>query len=407
MADRFEFDSEEAAYRSWDRARDRMNESSWSKEGRATGIWAIDQLQVVLGEQWAMQQKSNYLLASHFHAVAYAQLLEFALQLHLLSGATGMGQIHRDLINDVRPERRLHTQLMLDVASLAVQCGHSVNFEMPLKHGLSPTDVVLTTQHGSLEIEVSTVHMDQSMRDGIDYNDRIDRELDRIRSKYGVEISGSLETVLSNIETSKWVASVEEAALWVKLNGKVQTVKHLDDPVMVRPFSDMGRVQPVFTGPPILGKNNDRLHTKLLNKAAQAVGAGATWIRMDVIDGLWQFTPWAMQPLQEKGEELAKDIAEALSGIDGLHGAVLSSGPAMSLGQVVNECIQLCGGGFAMALNLPSFRARETIIIPLQIGHDNDVAEWVEMYNGEPDWLDWALQQAGLPSSATIFPKHS
>lgn len=397
------FNAEQTAYFSWDGVRGRMADSNWSEGGRNAGVWAIDQLRTILGQEWSGLRDSNYLQFAFMHAGAFGELLDIALRLHLLNDVSGMARIRRDFVRDVKPERRLHTQLLLNVASLAVQCGQNVALEKILPLKLAPTDVVLTNEVGIMGIEVFAVHMDARMQMGMIYSDRIDNELDHIRSKYGVEITGNLDSILTDLETQEWLELIEKFALRVNEDGKTRTIKYPSSSVTILLLKNSSDNEISFTGPLILGKTNFRLYEKLIEKAQQAVKAGATWIRVDVIDGLWQFTPWATWPIREKGEEMTKEITNILAKIVGLHGVVLSSGSTMCSATIDNKFVPLSGGGIAMATNLPLSRARETIIIPLHSGYENETALWSEMYSGESGWLDWALQKVGLPPSVVVL----
>lgn len=398
-----DFASEKAAYQSWDGIRARMADSSRSEGGRAAGVWAIDQLRAILGEHWSGLENSEYLQIAFMNSDAFGQLLDFALRLRLLSDKSGMAKIRRELSRNVKPERRLHTQLLLNVASLAVQCGQEVAMEKTMPSKTAPTDLVITNKYGTFGIEVFAVGLDISMRTGMFYSERIEEELDQIRLMHDVEIIGSLNTILTESATQEWLALIGESALRVSEDGEARTLKHSVSSVTILPRKNTGGIEISFTGPLILGKTNARLYGKLVEKAQQAVNAGATWIRVDVLDGLWQFTPWATQPIYYKGEAMAAKVSKALSKIVGLHGAVLSSGSVMSYSPIDDEFVQLSGGGFAMSLNLPLSRARETIIIPLQPKCEKETALWVEMYKCEPIWLDRALKTVGLPPSSIVF----
>lgn len=398
-----DFDSEKVAYQSWDGIRARMADSSRPEEGRVAGVWAIDQLRAILGEHWSGLQDSNYLQIAFMNADAFGQLLDLALRLRLLSDTSGMAKIRRELIKNVKPERRHHTQLLLNVASLAVQCGQEVAMEKTMPSKTAPTDLAITNEFGTFGIEVFAVGLDISMRTGMIYSERIDDELDRIRLMHDVEITGGLDTILTELETQEWLALIGESALRVSEDGEVRTLKHPVGSVTILPRKNSSGIEISFTGPLILGKPNARLFEKLVKKAQQAVNAGATWIRVDILDGLWQFTPWAAQSIYYKGEAIAAEATKALSKIVGLHGAVMSSGSVMCYSPIDDEFVQLSGGGFAMSVNLPLSRARETIIIPLQSECEKETALWVEMYKGEPIWLDWALKTVGLPQSTIGF----
>ena len=398
-----------AAYVSWSGIRARIEESSRSDEGKTAGVWAIDELKSQLGDDWMERvgqhegSAPSQLTLSPSHAVAFGELLDLSLRLHLLRDVEGMGVVRRDLKTDLREERRLHTRVVLDVAALAHQRGYHVAVEKRLAADLAPIDVVVTTPDGVLECEVFAVLIDDAMRLGMDYTERIDQELCRIRWENGVEVDGQLQAVLTDEQTAAWLAQVEEAAKQVKIGGTARVVDHPVGPVTVVPRVEAGRRKVGFTGPLVTGKGNNRLGTILRKKGKQAVGSGAAWIRADVLDGRWQFTQWAGWPLPTKGEAIAQEVREALSDIDGIAGAVLSCGPVMNQGTFVGESARLRDGGFAIRRTFAPFRVRETVVVPLRSEHDDEAAKWVELYDGEPDWLDWALATVGLSSAAAVL----
>lgn len=398
-----------AAYASWDGLRARMSESVRSDEGRAAGVWAIDVLRDQLGSQWmervalAEGRAPNDLLLSVMHAVAFGELLGLALRLHLLRDVEGMGVVRRDLKRDLREQRRLHTRVILDIAALALQNGHGVAMEKRLAVDLAPTDVVITTPSGDVISEAFAVLTDDVMRQGMDYTEALAREVRRICWGNAVELDGQLQAVLTDEATSDWLARVEEVALLVKSDGKARVVDHPIGPVTVLSLAEAAQCATSFTGPLMTGKGNDRLGVILRKKAEQAAMAGATWIRADVLDGLWQFTQWAGWTLSTKSEALAAEVRQALDGIEGVRGAVLSCGPAMAQGDFVGESTRVADGGFALRRVFPPFRVRETVVIPLGPEHASEAMTWVELYDGEPGWLDWALGAVGLPSASDVL----
>lgn len=397
------FDGERAAYLTWDGIRSRMADSTRSEEGKIAGLWAIDELRAILGQSWPGLCNANYLQVAFMNSDAYRQLLELALRLHLLRNLSGMARVRRELVSNVQPERRLHTQLQLNVASLAVQCGIDVELEKSMASNHAPTDLVLSSESKKIGIEVFVVHMDMDMRQGIIYNNRIDYELNRIRARCSVEITGNLDFILNEIDTRVWLEQIEQLALKVKYDGYIRSIIQPSSSIKISTLKNSINDEISFTGPWILGKTNFRLYERLTKKAEQAVKAGAVWIRVDVMDGLWQFTPWAAQSIQDQSQMLANELIAILSAIVGLHGAVLSSGSGMCSSPIKNEFTQLAGNGFALAVNLPPSRARETIIVPMHSDYEKEAALWTEMYKGEPEWLDWALNKVGLPSSSAVF----
>jgi hypothetical protein len=385
-----------------------MVDSNRSDEGKEAGVWAIDELASQLGSDW-MERVAQHegsappeLLLSPFHAVAFGEVLDFALRLRLLRDVEGMAVVRGDLKTDLRQQRRLHSRVVLDVAALALQRGHGVALEKRLASGLAPTDVIVTTPAGVLVSEVFAILTDQVMQEGMDYTDSLTREVRRICRANGVELDGRLQVVLTAEQTSIWLTQVEQTARLVKADGQLRVVDHEVGRVTVMSRIEAAQHKSSFAGPVVTGRGNDRLGAILRKKAEQAVAAGATWIRADVLDGLWQFTQWAGWSLHNKGEAIAREVRQALSPVEGIDGAVLSCGPAMAQGDFAGESTRLSEGGFAVRRTFPPCRVRETVVVLLRGEQESAADLWVALYDGEPDWLDWALKTVGLPPASAV-----
>src|SRR4051812_20728231 len=98
-----------------------MSRSQRSDGGKAAGLWAIDVLERQLGRDWpelvwkAERRMPPELANASGHAVAFAELLDFALQLELLREAPGMGKVRRTLMTDLRSQARAHTRVQLQL----------------------------------------------------------------------------------------------------------------------------------------------------------------------------------------------------------------------------------------------------------------------------------------------------
>lgn len=392
---------EEEGYLSWAGLRERMSDSSRSDEGRAAGVWAIDRLSRYLPDGWLRSSAGRGLCLAPFHAIAFAELVELALRLDLLGDVPGMAKVRRDLIRDVTAGRRYHTRIELEAAGLAAQHGYPVRLEDRLHPGVAPTDVIITTPWGTVAAETFAVLLDDRMRAGMAYSEALSAALNQACWEHQVCLDGQLGEVLSEADTAAWAARIAEAAALVRADGHKRPVEHRAGRVWVLRMEDAHSGVTSFSGPPLHGADNDRLGLRLAGKGAQAVQAGATWVRADALDGLWQFTPWSMWPLPAKAEAIAAEVRRALSPVEGLEGAVLSSGPAMAQGEFRGESARVAGGGFALRRLLPAGRVRETIIVPVR---DDPVVDlWRELYDAEPAWLDWALTRTGLSPSADIL----
>ena len=401
---------ESTDYLSWTSLSVRMADSGRSDEGRRAGVWAIGELAEQLGEGWMLQVARSEgaapmeLLLSPFHAVAFGELLDLALRLHLLHDLEGMATVRRDLKRDLRKQRRLHTRVVLSVAALAMQSGYQVALEKRLAADLAPTDVVITLPSGqALVAEAFAVMTDQVMRQGMDYTDGLMQQIGRICWGNGVELDGHLEALLTDEATTEWLAEVAEAATLVGNDGAARVIAHPAGRVTVRSSADAAASGASFTGPIVTGKGSDRLGSILRRKAGQAAASGATWLCAEVFDGLWQFTQWAGWSLPAKGEAIASEVRQALLDIPGIVGVVLSCGPAMAQGDFVAESARLGGGGFVLRRVFAPFRVRETVILPLRAGHDWDSVAWTQLYDREPEWLDWALGKVNLPALSKVL----
>ena len=142
---------------------------------------------------------------------------------------------------------------------------------------------------------------------------------------------------------------------------------------------------------------------KLIQKARQASGAGGGWLRADIRDGMWQFTPWARAGLRAQIDQIADLIRPALGQVQGIDGVVLSSGALLAQGEFYGESARSEGECYGLRRVLPAVRVREAVIVPVTPRGCDQARIWRDMYNAEEYWLDWALHQVGLRECNQIF----
>lgn len=76
-----------------------------------------------------------------------------------------------------------------------------------------------------------------------------------------------------------------------------------------------------------------------------------------------------------------------------------------SQGEFYGESAPAEHGCYGLRRLLPAVRVRESMIVPVT-AHGRDQARvWRELYNDEENWLDWALDRAGLPRREQIFSR--
>jgi hypothetical protein len=137
-----------------------------------------------------------------------------------------------------------------------------------------------------------------------------------------------------------------------------------------------------------------RIGARIIVKAGQPAEAGG-WLRCELDDGMFADKPWftsalSAMPLTDKAATLAEGARQAMQTTGNIHGIVLSS-PAASSANLQDETYQLQTCCIALRRELPGGRIRETFIIPTVYAADSEAEMWVELYDREATWLDWAL----------------
>jgi hypothetical protein len=390
----------------WDLYR-RLAESTENDARREAVLWALDQLEVLMGPAWLERYFNK---AGHVpeevnlgsgHVVATGHLLDLALRYHVLKGVPGVGKVQREMKNDLRDERRWHSALQLEVASLAVRTDFTVALEAPSPPPAGPSDVSMRRDGRELRVETFAVLRDQQTQEATAYWDRFSRQTLWISGEFNVGISGDVGEQLSDDEYTELLRLIRLAAGQVVATGQTQTVEYASARLNILPPGHKDGYR--LTGAVEESQGWPRIESRLAQKAEQAAGAGGGWLRADIRDGMWMFTPWAQAGLREKIETLADLVTSALRGIPGIDGAVLSSGAAFAQGEFYGESARTGNDCYGIRRLLPAARVRETMIIPVtQLGREQSI-HWLEMYNNEGDWLDWALGSAGLPARDQIF----
>jgi hypothetical protein len=389
----------EALEPSWDLHRALVSGPLRSRACATTGTWTLDVLEGFLGTGWpAAYWRANghlpeFLSGSPGHVVALQELVEFGLLTDEVTPVDGFAQVRNPLRADLTVGRLMHARLQMEVAALARAQRHRTALEV--KHdGVSPIDVVIDTGADPIGVETFTLLVDDEFRAARQYADHISDSVLRLQIKYDVGIEGSLDERLDDDATDRWLLELKRAALVVRSTGVEQVLTGPHGTLTIRPGSPKPGVG--FTSPPISGQGWERTVARLREKAHQAAGAAAGWIRVDLRDGLWGFTPWSQQQFGPKVEALVSALAAAVGTIP-LDGMVVSSGTVQTQGLVVGVSCRPPTGGFGMCRIIGPYRARETVIVPLSGRGFEQAPIWQRMYEVEPQWIDAALATRGLP----------
>jgi hypothetical protein len=89
---------------------------------------------------------------------------------------------------------------------------------------------------------------------------------------------------------------------------------------------------------------------------------------------------------------MAIAVTNALEGVEGIHGVVLSNGAGTAFGEVVGETAFPSLRFRGLRRDLRAFLGRETLILPLRDGTEAEASIWYEIYNEESNWFDDSLR---------------
>jgi hypothetical protein len=391
---------------SWDMYRRMADSPLVNPARRQATLWAIDQLEKHMGRDWleryweASGHVPEEVNLGRAHVAALGGLLELALRLQLLAGAQGLGGVRKEMRSDLRDDRRRHAALQLEVGGLAMRSGATVALENRTSKDAPPSDVVMHCGEAALRVETFAIILDQHSQEGRAYWDHMTRAIMRISMQLNVNVAGDLGGRLQKEDAAELLRRIEAAAQVVADTGREAPVVFHEAHLRVLP---PGTSSYELRGGVETSQGWPRVEARLLQKAAQAARAGGGWLRADLMDGTWQFTPWAHASLHGKLNEIGKLVKPALARVDGVAGIVLSSGACVAQGRFPGLSTRTTDRCYGFVRPLPGHRVRETMIIPVTTAGQSEADIWAQLYNTESTWLDWALSQAGLPACQEIF----
>lgn len=380
------------------------------KAWRTVGCWAVDRLSERLGADWPERayEKLGRLPAgmawAGSHTAAYVELVELALRLELLCNCEGFARIRDSIKQDPREEQIPHLRLQLEVGALAQRAGYGVRFERPIDGGNKTSDVNIDLPDGqSLLVETRVLLLDEHSVAINRFTDRAFEKIHRVESLHDAQCDGELREVIDDEKLGEVVNAVEARARLVRA-GAVAPPLRMHGATLVVNRRGTGPQQGL-QGPALTGDLWPRIADRLDKKALQTQGAQNVWLRICALHGLWLFTDWATKSLGEKLTAMRHNIVSVLDDRPHVEGVVISSGSGWPQGTVIDEDHEDSDAGYAIRRGIPPIMARETLVVPLRAdGETRSHAHvWRDLSTSEPSWLDYALAQFHLPSTAEIF----
>lgn len=379
---------------------------SLSPARRQAVLWALGELERRMGPDWLERYWESHghvpeeVNLGGAHVVAFGHLLDLALRYHVLDGVPGLGRVQREMRKDLRDDRRWHSALQLEVAALGARAGFAAELEARLGGRSGPSDVIMRREGQSVQAETFVILRDKRSQEAFAFWDWLMAQTRNIEWKTGAGISGDLGVGLDQDASAELLRRIEIAATEAVATGEEQTIEFREARLRVLP---PGRTAYELRGGIEEAQSWPRIETKLAQKARQASSAGGGWLRTDVRDGTWGFTPWARAGLRAKIDEISRLVQPVLTPFEGIEGAVLSSGAAFAQGEFYGESAATEDGCYALRRLLPAMRVRETMIVPVTARGRDQARIWRGLYNDEEHWLDWAMALAGLPPGDEVF----
>jgi hypothetical protein len=291
--------------------------------------------------------------------------------------------------------------LQLEVGALAARGGYTVACEDRVRPRAPPSDVVLRCDEHTLRIETFAIIRDKRSQEKAAYWERLLFDVKQIEWRHDTPISGVIPKQLDDAASAELLRLVEQAAQQTAATNEEHVVSWQSAELRVLPTGttdwqlEAGAEESI--GWP-------RVAGKLRQKAKQAQASGSSWLRADILDGTWQFTPWARASLRAKIDEMARQVQPLLSQVAGISGVALSSGAGVAQGQFVGESARSIGECYGLRRVLPAVRVRETMIVPVSAAGREQARLLVDLYGAEESWLDWALDRFGLPAWSELRP---
>lgn len=385
---------------SWELLAD-LGGTAFTAEGRVVHTWAFDVLRQHLGPGWprlAWQRQGvipGELLLAGSHSIATAQLLGLATRLERFSANSSFGPVIRELRRNPTASRWRHFLLQLEVGRAGVAAGLEVSFEPPVTGTSRFADVEWRspTTPPTL-IETTSLFRDDVAIRAERYETWLKERVVRIEFDHQVNIAVELTAHAEPDAIEAWLAALNQASQDL-VGDAVVTVSGPGVVARVQrtPFPEQ---TPVFVGAIVEGDAWRRLARTLAGKARQSAGPHPTWLRVDVLDGLWQFTPWAQLPLSDRLELIAPVLREHLAAQAHLEGVVLSGGPLVALSEPPDEDVE-AALGVALRRKLSAHQVREMLIVGFRDTAEAGLGRWAAAYRSEPQWLDADLIAVDLP----------
>jgi hypothetical protein len=388
----------------WKEIRNLLDRGHQEGARYAAASWALDTLRAQLGEDWLARavelRDGDFPLALHLlssHAQALAEALEWALRLDMCHDWDGSADFLRDLLNDPRPSRILHSRAQLAQAAFAEYLGWPVVLEPGGDGGGPPADLAFDAPSGSLVTEIKVLMQSDIARRQHEIAQDTTDWLFWLGLEHNVWIGGELGREPDDAEKLEIERLVRDASAKMGLRDRARFSR----PEISLEVSERGSGAPGLTSPPVREELLGRMVRAIATKTEKMGRSGAGWLHVTALTGLWPFTSWGRDQLDGKLERMSSVLTASLQD----HcpaGIVLTSAASLAPEGTPEEVVR-SEAGIALRTGVPPLRARETLILPFSEASRRGGEDWLALARVESGWLNRALAQKGLPDLQRVF----
>lgn len=388
----------------WREIRDLLDRDPRRNARYEAASWALDTLRGQLGEDWLGRAvrlgDGEFPLALHLlssHAQALAEALEWALRLDMCHDRDGSADFLRDLLNDPRPSRILHSRALLAQAAFAEYLGWPVVLEPNAVGRGSPADLAFEAPSGPLVTEIKVLMQSDIGRCQREIAEDTTNWLFWLGLEHDVWIGGELNREPDEEEKLEIERFVRGASAKTALGDQARFSR----PGISLGVFERGSDAPGLTSPPGREELLDRMVRSIAGKTEKMGISGADWLHVTVLTGLWPFTSWGRDQLDGKLGTMSSALAASLQ--DRCPGGIVLTSAAGLAPEGTPEEVVHSAAGIALRIPAPPLRARESMILPFHESASRAGEDWLALARAESDWLSWALDRNGLPSLSSVF----
>lgn len=392
----------------------RFNDGSGLPPDRKDAVRSVlAGLESRLGSSWVMRQFRDQgwlppeFLAFAAYTAALPQLLTLYTRLEAWADEPGFRPVFSKVRRTCTTTDWRHAMLQIEVARAARAMGWAATFEPDIPDSGNKGDLLLNTG-GESPVLVETTTLGRTSDDLL--TDQFEHQLQdwlmRLERQHGVHTVTDLLDRPEPEAAQRWFGEIAQAAAAVAGSGSPVTLRCSSGTVTVRP-GDAPVGEATFSGVPRVRDLGRRLRKLALDKAKQSAGPYPTWIRVDGLDGVFAFTPWAQAAPEDRIRALAEVLVEPLTKHQHVCGLIYSSGLAAggygAQPGTLDATVETTQGVF-LCREQAQFLFRELIILPVRPEARELAAAWAAAYSREPSWLDEDLEMCGVLPLAVIRP---